>query len=103
MRLLLLLAIVLPMNLLDNSFQKAEGETLKQCMERCVSYEGGNSQANKGTCKSRCGSVMLKQSTVKRRDCMGVFKSCMKSCGKEKIGQPSSCHKQCKAVLKTCS
>ena len=103
MRLLLLIVTVLLINFVVPPFQKAEGETLKQCMEKCISHEGGNSEVNKGTCKSRCGSVMLKQSPVKKRDCMGEFKSCMMSCGKERIGQPSPCHKQCKAAIKLCS
>ncbi len=103
MRLLLLLNIVFSIILLDTYFQKAEGETLKQCMEKCVSYEGGNSDANKDICKSRCGSEMLKQSHDGKRDCIGEFKSCSRNCGKEKIGQPTPCHKQCKATLRTCN
>ena len=103
MRFLLLITTVLLLNLLDNSFKKVEGETLKQCMEKCISHEGGNSEVNNGICKSRCGSVLLKQTPDKKRDCMGDFKSCMESCGKEKIGQPSLCHKQCKSVLRVCT
>ena len=103
MRLLTLLLLVLYMNLSAISFPTAEGETLEQCMEKCISYEGGNSEVNKGTCKSRCGSVMFKQSPAKKRDCMVEFKTCMRSCGKEKIGLPSPCHKLCKENLKTCS
>jgi hypothetical protein len=103
MRFFLPLTLVFSINLLDISFQKAEGETLKQCMEKCVSYEGGNSGVNKATCRSRCGSAMLKESPVGNRDCMGEFKFCSTTCGKEKIGQPSSCHKKCKAILRTCT
>ena len=103
MRPLLLVAVVFSIVLLDASFQKAEGETLLQCMEKCVSYEGGTSETNKATCKSRCGATMLKKSPVGKRDCMGEFRSCNRTCGKENIGQPSSCHKQCKAVLRICT
>jgi hypothetical protein len=103
MRPLLFISVVLSIVLLDASFQKADGETLLQCMEKCVSYEGGNSEANKATCKSRCGAAMLKQSPVGKRDCMGEFKHCNRTCGKENIGQPSHCHKQCKAVLRSCT
>jgi hypothetical protein len=85
------------------SFKKAESETLMQCMEKCISYEGGNSDTNKATCKSRCGAAMLKQPPAGKRDCMGEFKSCNRTCGKEKIGQPSPCHKLCKATLRTCT
>ena len=102
MRALFFIAVVFSIVLLDASFQKADGETLLQCMEKCVSYEGGNSETNKATCKSRCGAAVLKQSPVGKRDCMSDFKSCKRTCGKENIGQPSNCHKQCKAVLRTC-
>ena len=103
MRPLLFFAVVLSIVLLDPSFRKADGGTLLQCLEKCVSYEGGNSETNKATCKSRCGAAMLKQSPVGKRDCMGEFKSCHRTCGKEIIGQPSPCHKQCKAVLRICT
>jgi len=87
------------------SFQEAKSETLMQCMESCIQYEGGNSATNKATCKTRCGSKYVNQNKkpAGQRDCMGEFKNCNKSCGKEKIGQPSPCHKQCKAVLRTCT
>jgi hypothetical protein len=103
MRPLLFVSVVLSIVLLDASFQKADGEILLQCMEKCVSYEGGNSEANKATCKSRCGAAMLKQSPVGKRDCMGEFKSCNRTCGKEIMGLPGPCHKQCKAVLRVCA
>jgi len=82
--------------------QKAQGETLMQCMEKCIQYEGGNSATNKATCKNRCGAAAVKNQSGGKRDCMGEFKICNQKCGKEKIGQPSPCHKQCKAGLRTC-
>ena len=103
MRLLPVFPLALSLIFIVTSFQKVEGETLGQCMERCVGYEGGSSKVNKATCKSRCGTGMLNPSPVEKRDCMGEFKSCNRTCGKEKIGQPSSCHKQCKALLRTCT
>ncbi len=84
-------------------FEKAQSETLMQCMEKCIQYEGGNSATNKETCKNRCGAKFINQKPAAKRDCMGEFKGCNKACGKEKIGQPSPCHKQCKAVLRTCT
>ena len=103
MRLVLLYTLVLSIVFLDIFFHKVEGETLNQCIEKCVGYEGGNSKVNKTTCKSRCGAAILKKTPVRKSDCMFDFKSCNRSCGKEKIGQPSSCHRQCKASLRTCT
>lgn len=87
------------------SFHDAGSETLMQCMEKCIQYEGGMSDTNKATCKTRCGSkyVNQNQQAPGQRDCMGQFKQCNKACGKEKIGQPSPCHKKCKAHLRTCN
>ena len=84
-------------------FQKVEGETLKQCMEKCVVYEGGISKVNKTTCKSRCGAATVEKSPIGKRDCMIDFKLCNRTCGKEKIGQLSPCHKQCKVLLRMCT
>ena len=81
--------------------KKVQSETLIKCMEKCISYEGGSSDANNSKCKTRCGSMFSQQSTYKQ-DCMGDFKTCYKTCGKEEIGQLSSCHKKCKLALKTC-
>jgi hypothetical protein len=103
MRSLPLVAVVFSIVLLDASFQKAGGKATMRCMEKCISYEGGNSEANKVTCKSRCGAAFLKQLPIGKRDCMGEFKSCSRTCGKENIGQPSACHKQCKVELRTCT
>jgi len=103
MRPLPFFAVVFSIVLLDAIFQKARGENFMQCMKKCISFEGGNSEANKVTCKSRCGAALLKQLPVVKRDCMGEFKFCSRTCGKENIGQPSSCHKQCKVVLRTCT
>ena len=103
MRLLQVFPMLLSIFLIYTFFQKVEAETLKQCMEKCVGYEGGSSEINKATCKSRCGTGKLNNHPVKKRDCMWEFKSCNRTCGKEKIGQPSSCHKQCKALLRTCT
>ncbi len=85
------------------SFQGANSETLMQCMEKCIQFEGGNSATNKETCKNRCGAKFVNQQPAGKRDCMGDFKRCNKACGKEKIGQPSPCHKECKARLRTCN
>ena len=103
MRPLPIVAVVFSIFLSGATFQKAGGETLMQCTEKCISHEGGNSEANKVTCKSRCGAALLKQSPVGKPDCMDEFKACSRTCGKENIGQPSFCHKQCKVVLKTCT
>ena len=84
------------------SFEDARSETLLQCMEKCISYEGGNSDTNKATCKTRCGSAMIKQKPAGMRDCKGEVKACRSKCGKEKIGQPSACHKECKALQMSC-
>jgi hypothetical protein len=85
------------------SFQQAKGETLMQCMEKCIQYEGGNSSTNKDTCKSRCGAAQLKKQPAKKQDCFGTYKACKKPCGKEKIGKPNACHQACKATLMTCN
>ncbi len=95
--------LALAVLLLLGSAAAADAETLTQCMEKCIQYEGGNSAANKLTCKNRCGGAAVKvPDPAGQKDCMGEFKACNKACGKEKIGQPSPCHKQCKAALRTC-
>ena len=73
------------------SFQDAHSESLMQCMEKCIQYEGGNSATNKDTCKSRCGAAMIKSKPGGMRDCMGEFKACKKKCGKEKIIRCDHC------------
>ncbi len=80
----------------------SQSETLMQCMEECIQYEGGNSAANKLTCKNRCGPAAIKKLPGVIKDCMGAFKACNVACGPEKIGQPSACHKKCKRTLRTC-
>lgn len=84
------------------SFEDSRSETLLKCMEKCVSYEGGNSDANKATCKPRCGSALIKKKLVGVRDCKGEVKACQSKCGWEKIGQLSPCHKECKALQMSC-
>lgn len=84
------------------SFGDAGAETLMQCMEKCISYEGGNSATNKETCKNRCGAAMIKQKPAGMRDCAGEVKACRAACGKEKIGQPNACQKECKALQMSC-
>jgi|GEM_PF-2236629 len=103
MRPIFLFAISVTVIFLGVFFQKVEGETLKQCMEKCIGHEGGASNVNKTICKSRCGSAIMDKSPVGKRDCMIDFKLCNRTCGKEKIGQPSPCHKQCKVLLRMCT
>lgn len=102
MRLSLFTALVFAALLSFSSSKAIAAETLMQCMEKCISFEGGNSATNKATCKTRCGAAMMKQKPAGMRDCMGEVKACRKKCGKEKIGNPSPCHKQCKALQMTC-
>ena len=84
------------------SFEDARSDTLLKCMEKCISYEGGNSDTNKATCKSRCGSALIKNKLIGVRDCKGEVRACQSKCGKEKIGQLSACHKECKALQMSC-
>ncbi len=78
---------------------------LMQCMESCIKHEGGNSAANKSTCKSRCANVQSGMGHEdgqgqKNRDsgsCMSSFKDCRESCGGNK-----ACKQACKTALMRC-
>ena len=71
---------------------------LLQCMEQCIRYEGGNSAANKTTCKSRCANVPMRGAGQGGApDCMGRFKDCRGACGKNK-----TCKRACSKRLLTC-
>ena len=74
----------------------ASGEDLLQCMEKCIRYEGGNTDANKDTCKFRCANTSTKGQGG-MRDCMGEFKACKKNCGKD-----NACYKVCKKAQMKC-
>ncbi len=102
MRLFILAGLVFAVVLSLVPFEQARAETLMQCMEKCISYEGGNSTTNKATCKSRCGAAMIKQKPEGMRDCRGEVKACRSKCGKEEIGNPNACHKACKELQMTC-
>jgi len=102
MRLSIFAGLVFAVALSLLSYKDARAETLMQCMEKCISYEGGNSATNKATCKSRCGAKMIKQKPAGLRDCRGEVKACRSKCGKEVIGQPNACLKECKALQMTC-
>ena len=64
--------------------KKPQGETLMQCMQICIRYEGGTTTANKATCKSRCAAATLKSKTGGMRDCMGEYKVCRQKVWKGK-------------------
>lgn len=102
MRLYIIAALVFAFSLSSMTFENAHGETLMQCMTKCINYEGGNSATNKATCKNRCGAALVNQPPAGMRDCQGEVKACRSKCGKEKIGSPSPCLKACKALQMTC-
>ena len=79
------------------SIQNAQSETLMQCMQKCIRYEGGNTTTNKQTCKSRCTTTTLKSNPSGMRDCMGEYKACRKECGKDK-----TCQRTCKKRQMSC-
>lgn len=106
MRLTLISTLALAFLISILPLKESKSETLMECMTNCIHHEGGNSETNKATCKSRCGSKHVNQQSMGsggKRDCVGDFKRCNKSCGKEKIGNPSPCHKECKTTLRTCN
>jgi hypothetical protein len=102
LRLSLFAGLVVAALLSFSSSDASGAETLLQCMQKCITYEGGNSDTNKATCKTRCGAAMVNQKPAGMRDCRGEVKACRSKCGKEKIGNPSPCHKQCKELQMTC-
>jgi len=73
-----------------------------QCMESCIRHEGGNSAANKETCKARCANVpsVTGGAAPENRDsgsCMSAYKDCQENCGKDK-----KCQRVCKKALMRC-
>jgi len=74
---------------------------LMQCMEQCIRHEGGNTAANKETCKSRCANVPMPAGRGAGvgggRDCMAVHKECLAACGKDR-----TCKRACRKRLVTC-
>ncbi len=71
---------------------------LLQCMEKCIRYEGGNTAANKATCKSRCANVpMSVPGQGGPPDCMAVYKDCRGACAKNK-----TCRRACSKRLMSC-
>ncbi len=71
---------------------------LLQCMEQCIRHEGGNSAANKTTCKSRCANVpMSAPGRDGAPDCMAQYKDCRDACAKNK-----SCRRGCSKRLRGC-
>ncbi len=70
---------------------------LLQCMESCIRHEGGNTAANKATCKSRCANVPAGRPGAGGPDCMAVYKDCNAACAKNK-----KCRRGCKKRLMRC-
>jgi len=73
-----------------------------QCMESCIKHEGGNSAANKTTCKSRCANIpsVTGGSANSKKDsgsCMSSFKDCQSNCGEKE-----ACERVCKKALMRC-
>ena len=71
-----------------------------QCMENCIRSEGGNTAANKTTCKSRCANVPVATGGGASKDsgsCMSAYKDCQETCGKNK-----KCKRVCKKALLRC-
>lgn len=83
----------------EDSVQLAE--TLLQCMQKCIQYEGGNSAANKETCKSRCAGSVGTGSGA-QRDCGTEYKACNRSCGKQKGKMKKECLNACRAQRRSC-
>jgi len=75
---------------------------LMQCMENCIRGEGGNSDANKDTCKMRCANIpsVTGGGAPANKDsgsCMSAYKDCNEACGKDK-----KCKRVCKKALMRC-
>lgn len=71
---------------------------LMQCMESCIRNEGGNSAANKQTCKYRCARVQSgPPGQASSGGCMKSFKACRGSCDRDK-----TCKRTCKKTLMSC-
>ena len=79
--------------------QPATTNSLMQCMEKCVKYEG-NTSTTKSTCKMRCANVSIQNnSNVLKINCMGNFKECRQACPKK----DKRCQRKCKEKLNRCS
>ncbi len=75
---------------------------IMQCMENCIRSEGGNTDANKTTCKMRCANVpsMTGGGAPANRDsgsCMSAYKDCQEICEKN-----NKCKRVCKKALMRC-
>jgi len=77
----------------------AASADLMQCMESCIRHEGGNTAANKTTCKSRCANVPAATGAANKDSgsCMSAYKDCQETCGKNK-----KCKRVCKKALMRC-
>ena len=75
------------------------GNSLMQCMEKCLKYEGNISTA-KSTCKMRCAEISIQNnSIIPNTDCMGLYKKCRQICPKKN----KICRRKCKETLNQCS
>ena len=95
---------VLPHGGYEGGFEfgpRAATADLIQCMTSCIKHEGGNSAANKATCKSRCANVpSATGGRAAKRDSgsrMSAYKDCQSDCGKDK-----KCKRVCKKALMRC-
>ncbi len=81
---------------------------IMQCMENCIRSEGGNTDANKTTCKMRCANVPTvfggpsgsSDGAPANKDsgsCMSAYKDCQETCDKNK-----KCKRVCKKALMRC-
>ena len=81
---------------------------IMQCMENCLRSEGGNTAANKTTCKMRCANVPTvfggasgsSGGVPANKDsgsCMSAYKDCQEICAKDK-----KCKRVCKKALMRC-
>jgi hypothetical protein len=73
-----------------------------QCMEKCIRHEGGNTDANKTTCKMRCAGVpsVFSGNAPANKDsgsCMSAYKDCRETCAGDK-----KCTRVCKKALMRC-
>ncbi len=88
--------------LLPSSGTAHAAADLMQCMESCIRNEGGNTAANKETCKYRCANVpsVTGGGAPASRDsgsCMSSYKDCQEVCDKDK-----KCKRVCKKALMRC-
>jgi len=93
---------LLPPTSVSVSGPAAASADLLQCMESCIRHEGGNSDANKDTCKMRCANVpaVTGGGALPNKDsgsCMSAYKDCKEACGNDK-----ACGRVCKKALMRC-